>query len=190
MARSARVAAGTDALSPKSVAPIAQLESAPEAGDAEQRFGAILQQYGASMRRIARVYASPESETDDLYQEMQFQVWRSLPSFRAESSLGTWVYRVALNTALKHRRSERRRVIDTKDLADSDAQTHNEPRRQETILAEFVASLGAIDRSVLLLYMEGLTQQQIGEVVGMNSNAIAVRIHRVKRTFEARYTED
>jgi RNA polymerase sigma-70 factor (ECF subfamily) len=165
-------------------------EGASRIIDAEQRFRDILRLYGASMRRIASAYVSHKDDDEDLYQEMQFQVWRSLPSFRAESNLGTWVYRVALNTALKHRRSEQRKVRPTQDVLETDARTETEPRRQDTILAEFVASLGAIDRSILLLYMEDLTQQQIGEVVGLNPNAIAVRIHRIKRTFEERYTED
>jgi RNA polymerase sigma-70 factor (ECF subfamily) len=180
----------TQSLASVNAGAIVRYESTQRTIDAEERFREVLRLYGASMRRIARVYATLKDETEDLYQEMQFQVWRSLPSFRAESNLGTWVYRVALNTALKHRRSERRKVRPTQDLLDTDARTDTEPRRQDTILAEFLASLGAIDRSILLLYMEGLTQAQIGEVVGLNPNAIAVRIHRIKRTFEERYTED
>ncbi len=158
--------------------------------DDEQTFRAILLEYGPSMRRVARVYAAKDGEEEDLYQEMQFQVWRSLASFRAQSSLSTWVYRVALNTALKHRRRARRRVRPTAALEHVHAHSVAAPRRQEAILEDFLASLGAIDRSVLLLYMEGLSQDHIGDVVGMNEGAVAVRIHRIKRAFQQRYAEE
>jgi RNA polymerase sigma-70 factor (ECF subfamily) len=154
----------------------------------EATFRAILLQYNASMRRVARVYAGRDGDDEDLYQEMQFQVWRSLPSFRGEASLSTWVYRVALNTAIKHRRRARRRIHPTEDVDRASAKPA--ARAQEAILHDFLATLGAIDRSVLLLYMEGLSQQHIADVVGMNEGAVAVRIHRIKRAFQRRYTEE
>lgn len=189
MTRWAHVALPAQPLAPVNAEHVVRFATVPEKADAEQRFREILQHYGASMQRIARVYASTTDDDEDLYQEIQFQVWRSLPSFRGEANIGTWVYRVALNTALKFRRSARRRIRPVKEIVDTDARTELEPRRQDEILKEFIATLGAIDRSILLLYVEGLTQQQMADVVGMNAGAIGVRIHRIKRAFEERYTE-
>lgn len=150
----------------------------------EQQFDCALKQYGAAIRRIARIYGRAAGDEDDLQQEILVAVWRGLPKFRGDSSLGTWVYRVALNTALQHRRKQRRRPLlepasDT--LASSD---RADDSRQERVLLEFIDTLGPLDRAILLLYMDGRTHAEIGEVTGLSVTAVGVRIHRVKQAFK------
>lgn len=69
----------------------------------EQTLISMLTSHGAALHRIARVYAGADGEEEDLHQEMVLQLWRGLPSYRGDSAPGTWLYRVALNTALKDR---------------------------------------------------------------------------------------
>jgi RNA polymerase sigma-70 factor (ECF subfamily) len=154
----------------------------------ETAFATILDEYGPALRRIARVYGRRGRDEEDLYQELLLQVWRSLPSFRGSARLGTWVYRVALNTGLKHRRSA------SKDLPDaghreSCAGYASDTQREQRILERFLHDLGEVDRSVLLLYLDGLPQAEISEVTGLSAGAVGVRIHRMKRSFKQKFME-
>lgn len=154
-----------------------------------EAFSRLIGDHGGRLRRIARVYAGRDDEDQDLYQEMLFQLWRGLPTFRGDSALGTWVYRVALNTALTWRRkASRRHQVEMPSLEEElHPRTSGAPGSEEAILDEFLASLNPVDRSVLILYMEGLTNPQIAEITGTSTGAIAVRIHRIKQAFKDRY---
>jgi RNA polymerase sigma-70 factor (ECF subfamily) len=120
---------------------------------------------------------------------MLFQAWRGLPSFRGEAASGTWAYRVALNTALGWRRQQLRREriegpappdLETSGAAAADG-------AEQAVLDGFLASLTPVDRSILILYMEGTGQREIGDVIGISEGAVGVRIHRIKAQFKQQH---
>lgn len=150
----------------------------------------MLATHGAALRRIARVYAGVDGEENDLHQEILLQLWRGLASFRGDAAPGTWLYRVALNTALTWRRHVTRRTSDSSARHDLPVASASGHRNEAAILEEYLGTLGAMDRSVILLYMEGLSYQQIAEVTGLSAGAAGVRLHRMKQTFSRRYLED
>lgn len=155
----------------------------------ERRFLELLESHGPRLRRIAGSYARG-AERDDLYQEILCQLWRSLPSFRGESGTGTWAYRVALNTALTHARRRGRRPREVAPPPDSEPASPasaGDPARQDALLEDFLASLGEMDRSLLVLYLDGLNYDGMAEVTGMSSSAVGVRLHRIKRAYARRY---
>lgn len=149
------------------------------------------------MRRIASVYGGPVGEEEDLYQEIVLQAWKSLPSFRGDAAAGTWLYRLALNTALTWRRRVTRRMDVNASLEGGADRSGGaigsssvvSARSESEILHEFLGRLDGVNRSVLILYMEGLSHAQIAEVTGVTANAVGVRIHRMKQEFTARYLE-
>ena len=159
----------------------------------EETLLALLEDHAAAMRRIAAVYAGGDGEEEDLYQEILVQVWRSLPSFRGNSTAGTWLYRVALNTALSWRRRATKHAswrAAREPLADEVATASQDSQRSQTaILTDFLSTIGGPDRSVLLLYMEGLPYQEIADVTGLSVSAVGVRLHRMKQTFTERFVE-
>jgi RNA polymerase sigma-70 factor, ECF subfamily len=155
----------------------------------EETLLTLLTTHGAALRRIARVYGGARGEEDDLHQEILLQLWRGLPSFRNDAAPGTWLYRVALNTALTWRRTATRRARNDQAAPARPAASAGAPRSEAAILAEFLDSLGSVDRSVLLLHMEGLAYPEIAEVVGLSAGAVGVRLHRIKQTFTTRYVE-
>jgi RNA polymerase sigma-70 factor (ECF subfamily) len=157
----------------------------------ESAFREILRTYRAAFGRIARVYAQDHDEEEDLYQEILLQIWRSLPSFRGDSAIGTWVYRVALNTGLSHRRRHQRRGKLEVPLTGEEPHpaTTGSPRDESALLADFLRALEGVDRSVMLLYLEGLPHGDIAAVTGSTPGAIGVRLHRLRRHFEQRYLE-
>lgn len=159
----------------------------------EDRFLALLQDHDVTVRRIARVYAGADGEEEDLYQEILTQVWRSLPTFQNRSAPATWLYRVALNTALTWRRRATRhaaRRATSAPLEDGfQPMSHGSPRSQTALLLDFLDTLGGLDRSVLLLFMEGLSHREIADVSGLSVSAVGSRIHRIKRSFTERFVE-
>ena len=117
----------------------------------------------------------------------------SCGNFRGNSAAGTWLYRVALNTGLAWRRGATRhapRRAPSGSLGDHvQPATHESPRSQAAILTDFLNTLGGPDRSVLLLYMEGLSYDEIADVTGLSVNAVGMRLHRMRQTFTERYVE-
>lgn len=153
-------------------------------------------EHDGALRRISWAYAGEYGEEEDLYQEILAEAWRSLPRFRGEAAIGTWLYRVAINTALTWQRRARKRLTsrvrwDSLGEAESGI-THGSVATGDAearLLAAFLDSLTGANHTVLLLYMEGLSHQEIADVTGLSVGAIGVRIHRMKRSFTERYLE-
>ena len=159
----------------------------------EETLLALLESHGAALRRIAGVYAGTDSDQEDLYQEILMQAWKLLATFRGRSSAGTWLYRVALNTALTWQRSETRRDDHRATMEEGMGRVGfpsvppAQPRSEGEIMRRFLDSLSGPSRTVLVLYMEGLTHEEIASVTGLSSSAVGVRIHRMKKSFTERY---
>jgi RNA polymerase sigma-70 factor (ECF subfamily) len=158
----------------------------------ETAFLELIQTYGPRLRRIAGSYARG-AEREDLHQEILCQIWRSLAGFRGDAALGTWLYRVALNTALTWVRLRARRPLEVRGPEGGEGLHHpitaGAPGSEDAILDDFLLSLGAEDRSLLVLYLDGLGHREIAEVTALTTNAVAVRLHRIKRRYEQRYLE-
>jgi RNA polymerase sigma-70 factor, ECF subfamily len=150
----------------------------------------ILLSHGAALWRIARAYGDADGEAEDLHQEILLQLWRSLSSYRGDAAPGTWTYRVALNTALAWRRRNARRLRTESAPRNHVGASAGEPRSEAAILGDFLGVLSPVDRSVLILYLEGLVYQEIGEVTGLSAGAVGVRLHRIRQEFTSRHLEE
>jgi RNA polymerase sigma-70 factor (ECF subfamily) len=163
--------------------------------DQDRRYLEVATEFGPALDRLARGYEADPDLRRDLRQEIHTELWKSLGRFDGRCSLRTWVYRVAHNTAashvLKHRSKagfvgleEIEAVSDEDDperiLVDRDA--------RQRLLA-LVQTLKPADRQLTLLYLEDLDAAAIGEVTGLSSGAIAVKIHRIKAALAARFNK-
>jgi RNA polymerase sigma-70 factor (ECF subfamily) len=159
-------------------------------GDNHQRFLTIVEPNRRRLQGLARSFAAG-ADRDDLYQEMLLQIWRSLDAFQGRSNPDTWVYRVALNTAISHRRrsSVRARYVAPEAEIDPDRVRGAAAggRDELRILDDFMASLGEIDRALLALYLEDLSYREMAEITGLGENHVGVRINRMKRRFTDTY---
>jgi len=158
--------------------------------DAKQRL--FEEVVAANQRRIlaiARSYAPP-NERQDLCQEIMLQMWKGLDGFQGRSAPSTWVYRVALNTAITFRRKNGRRIDPSASALDEGGHDPVAPPSVATeiaILEDFLQSLGKIDRAVFLLYLEDLSYRDISDVTGLTESHVGVRINRLKKAFIQRY---
>lgn len=119
---------------------------------------------------------------EDLFQEILMQIWRSLPRFRSDSSIDTWAYRIAVNTSLSWRRGlgRRRRGVPTAGDVTVDAIARPSPTDSGTVLDRFLASLGELDRAVVLLHLDNLDADQIADVIGSTPGAVRTRLSRIR----------
>ena len=135
--------------------------------------------------RMARQYGGEDWQ--DLLQEIRLALWKSLERFSGKCSLNTWVYRVALNTALSHARKHRPEMTGIEALSDLDVQTLS--RDPVRMLEAFLRSLDDVNRAVLLMDLEGLSRQEIADVLGLSPGAVAVRMTRLKKRFDEEFVE-
>ncbi len=146
---------------------------------------AVLRDYGASLARIARIYAPRPADREDLLQEIAVALLRALPRFRGESGLGTFVYRVALNRAITRRARRAPEALDLdavaepSDPAPGPEQRQIEAERRERLLVA-VRRLPAALGEVVALSLEGLAHGEIAEVLGISENNVAVRALRAR----------
>lgn len=149
-------------------------------------FEMLLSENHAALVRLARHYADA-SDWQDLLQEMRLQLWRSWPSFDGRSQRSTWVYRVALNTALAHRRKPNRGHQSLDSVVErGDAGV---PVDEMALLERFIATLDSIQKALLLLDLEGMQRDQIADVLGLSENAVAIRMTRLRKAFENDFME-
>ena len=141
------------------------------------------------LKAIARSYADPQSR-EDLLQEMLYQLWKSFDSFEGASQLDTWVYRVALNTAINFMRSRYNNPSLVSGEEPIEPHHNGDLDASMDILEQFLQGLDNIDRAILLLYLDDIPHQQISEVIGQSVNVISVRINRMQNRFRQQHVDD
>jgi RNA polymerase sigma-70 factor (ECF subfamily) len=151
----------------------------------ERQFLDLFQQNKASIRRLCFGYLNSSSEVDDLFQEIMKNVWHSLPSFRGEAKISTWVYRIAVNTALVYRKKWKQGE-ELEDLPDQRCGAHQTLEDQERLAAlhRAIATLPDQDRLIVSLLLEGLSYKEIADVTGITVNYVGVKISRIKDALE------
>lgn len=161
--------------------------TAPPMRDVEAAFARVLQDNRAALARVARHYAATQ-DVPDLLQEIHLQLWRSFEGFEGRSDRSTWVYRVALNTGLSFRRKPALPDQPLDSIAERGDAGGSMDEMQ--LLEVFLAGLDPLQRALLLLDLEGLPREQIAEVLGMSENAVAIRMTRLRESFEAQFLEN
>ncbi len=161
-------------------------------GDADRQheFQQVVAKNHSRLHGICTSFAD-RSDHQDLYQEILLQLWRSHDQFDGRASRETWVYRVALNTALAWRRklATRKKHIPPSAVDPDTVGANSIENREEQILQEFLQSLSPVNRALMVLFLDNLSHREMGEVTGMNENQIAVRLHRIRQQFNERYVE-
>jgi RNA polymerase sigma-70 factor (ECF subfamily) len=161
-------------------------EMASEAAGRLPVFERILKDYELPMRRLTVSYASGQADRDDLYQVITAAIWTALPRFRADCSERTWVYRIAHNIAISasvrsRRRMQRETLLRPDELSKSpDPETQSLESERRRLLTEAVRSIRGLDKQIIVLYLEGLTNCELAEVVGLTEGAVATRLSRVR----------
>lgn len=143
--------------------------------------------YAGAIRRLTAVYVWDAADRDDLFQEILLALWRALPAYRGDAGERTWLYRIAHNVALTYQR-KRRRARDREALFDEGihhASTDGDLRRFE--LARLVSQLPSEDRQLVVLYLEGLSANEIEKITGIRAGTVSVRLTRIRQKLAAAF---
>ena len=147
----------------------------------EDFFKSYVQENISLIMHLCRAYARDEESLKDLVQEVTLQLWRSHQSFKGNSQLSTWVYRVTLNVCLSHSKKVKKRV-DTVPLewGASTTEERDEEKEQIEKLYEGIKRLKEADRAIVLLYLEDKSYKEMSEILGITVTNVGVKVNRLK----------
>jgi RNA polymerase sigma-70 factor (ECF subfamily) len=143
----------------------------------------MLQTHRTMIHKVCHLYGHTDADREDLFQEISFQLWKAWPSFRGESKASTWLYRIALNTAITGLRKKKGHVVflDRDSMPDSVAE-EKDPAEEErrNRLYEAIRALSEWDRAVVMLYLDDKTYEEMEEILGVTQNNLRVRMTRIR----------
>lgn len=153
----------------------------------EDKFKRIIEENNSRIQSICRYYAPSPADQKDMYQEILINVWKSLDSFRGDSEIGTWIYRVAVNTSLNYAGKSYKQMrlnvdIDSKSVQKNlmDESTDSLHDEQLNQLQTELNQLSVIDKALMGLVLQELSTKEIADVLGITEPNVRVKIHRVK----------
>lgn len=149
-------------------------------------FEQVLETNKETIYRICRIYAVSPVEPQDLFQEVVYQIWKSLNSFKGNSNINTWVYRIALNVCMRsklklEKKREKTVRFDAIQFKASDDSLNDEDDEKYKLLKACISTLNESDTSIIVLYLEDIPYKQIAEITGLNENHIAVKMKRIRK---------
>jgi len=142
--------------------------------------------------KVAILYTGSLQDREDLYQEIVFQLWKSLDSFNEQSKLSTWMYRLALNTAIYNLKQSKRRIettsieLETMQFADDFDKTEEERIK---LLYEHVQMLNLLEKGIILFYLEGKSHQEIASIIGITTSNVGTKISRIREKLKSQITK-
>ena len=143
----------------------------------------MIREHEGIIYKISRVYFDRKEDQQDLYQEIVYQLWRSFDSFDARSKWSTWMYRVALNTAISYLKKARSKVKKVhSDHLENFKFEPFDPVMEERIawLYKSIQKLNVVEKGIILLYLEGKSHEEIATITGFSTSNIGTRISRIK----------
>lgn len=154
--------------------------------ESEQRqiFAEWLGEYRALLFKIIRAYAFTSDDQNDLFQDVCLQMYRSVPNFKGSSAVSTWLYRIALNTAIKWSTKEKKHLDGHQevDKVGHILEAKDEPVDERiTWLYDQIKLFNEIDRSLTLLLLDGYSYKEMSQMMGISESNIGVKIHRIKK---------
>ncbi len=163
----------------------------PEQQFLHKLFEEIVNRHMGIFHRIARMYGNDAESRNDLLQEMLMQVWRALPRYDPSRPVSTWIYRIGLNVAISSYRKQQRERQWILPLQDQDhalaEQSDPEQMAQIKLLEQFIAALKPLDKALMLLYLEGKSQKEISEILGISPSNVGTKVQRIKEQLREQF---
>ena len=157
----------------------------------EDQFARLVRENKSTIYTVCYMFSHDEEEVNDLFQETLINMWKGIDSFREESKISTWIYRVALNTCLLQERKKKKEVkkvpltMDVNFFEDNDANS-----MQVRQLHQRIGRLGLVDRALVMLWLEGMSYDEIGAVMGISAQNVGVKLFRIKEQLKKVKSEE
>jgi RNA polymerase sigma-70 factor (ECF subfamily) len=157
-----------------------------------QVFAEWMDAHKAILFKVARAYGETHADREDLFQEIALQVWSSIDAFRGDAKVTTWIYQIALNTALAWNRKERKHGRGREDLDATPGLLIPPPGRDPRLewIYRRIAELDEVSRSLALLMLDGFSYREMSQILGLSESNVGVKINRIKATLAAQLAKE
>jgi RNA polymerase sigma factor (sigma-70 family) len=147
----------------------------------EKQFLDLINNHQGIIHKICRLYRDTAADREDLFQEIVFQLWRGINTFKGEAKPSTWIYRVALNTAIAAFRKRKPNIEYPPQLPDMQQEDESEELalRRERLFAA-IKQLNDGEKAIVALYLDDMDHRQIADITGITENNVAVKLNRIK----------
>lgn len=149
----------------------------------EREFARFISQHSRIINKVSYFYATEQLPFDDLRQEIYVNIWRGLKQFRGDSKISTWIYRVAVNSALMAIRSSKSRIETVSldfGLLELSSELDDVQKENFQTLHSMINRLEKMEKAIILLWLDEYTYDEIADTLGLKRNTVAVKIHRIK----------
>ena len=154
----------------------------------EQKFAQTVKEQKSTIYTVCYMFSKDADDVNDLFQETLINLWKGFESFENRSDIRTWIYRVALNTCISVDRKKRRNPLSFLKGKDEQRlamginlfEDRDEDTRQVDMLHKRIAKLQPFDRAIVLLWLENLPYEEIGQIVGISTKNVSVRLFRIR----------
>lgn len=147
----------------------------------EKDFANIVRKHKSTIYTVCYMFSQDNDEVEDLFQETLINLWKGFAQFRGDSSPATWIWKVSLNTCISFDRKKRRRGESVQlSMSINLFEDDDNDSRQIEMLRKRINQLGPFDRAIVLLWLENLSYEEIGEIVGITAKNVSVRLVRIR----------
>ena len=160
----------------------------------KDQFLYLIQQNKKLIFKVCNTYCADAEDRKDLVQEVIIQLWHSFGSYNNQYKLSTWMYRIALNTAISFYRSDRKRKANTSsisenifDIADDD--TSHELDERVTLLYQFINQLDELNKALMILYLDNNSYKDMADILGITETNVATKISRIKQHLKQQFNK-
>ena len=147
----------------------------------ETAFAQLVREQKSTIYTVCYMFSNDQDEVADLFQEVLVNLWKSFPTFEGRSDVRTWVYRVALNVCVSLDRKKKRRKTVPLTMDVNPYEDENPNSKQMELLRKRINKLGPFDRAIIMLWLENMSYDEIGQVVGISTKNVSVRLYRIKK---------
>lgn len=149
-------------------------------GDKEKEFAQIVREHKRRIYTVCYMFSKDVDEVADLFQEILINMWKGFSSFRGESSISTWIWRISLNTCINTSKKRSRLETIPLNISINPYEDVDEDALQVRQLYDRINRLGLIDRSIILMWLENLSYEEIGAILGISVKNVSVKLVRIR----------
>lgn len=148
--------------------------------DLKEQYTKMVMQYKDIIYKVCYIYAEKDY-IEDYYQEVLIELWRSFPHFRSESKISTWIYRISLNTCISFVRKKKRNPLSKIPSLEVDLTFEDKEKQQQIeFLHTLINRLDILEKSLVLLWLEDLSYEEIASITGLSISNVGVKLSRIK----------
>lgn len=156
----------------------------------EQEFARLVQEHKDAIYTVCYMFSKDQDEVNDLFQEVLINLWRGIDSFKGEAKMSSWIYRISLNTCISADRKKKRLKTEPLDMDVNLYDDHDADVRQIQMLHKRVHKLRPLDRAIVLLWLEDLSYEEIGAIMGISSKNVSVKLVRIREELKRMNCEE